>query len=97
MTAREGGVHLVRKRVFAAQPFLNLSQFLEELPIQAAAAGARNNRAPSQFFVKHNGERRCGMRSQFLSQCFRYQPNNSVAEALLAILKIPPPLASFYC
>ena len=29
MSPREGGVHLVGKRVFAAQPFLNLSQFLE--------------------------------------------------------------------
>jgi len=66
---------LVGKRVFAAQPFLNLSQFLEKLPVQAVAAGARNNGSPSDFFVRHNGERRCEMGAEFLSQCFRYEPN----------------------
>jgi hypothetical protein len=65
---REGGVHRVGKRVFAAQPFLNLSQFLEELPAQAIAAGTRNDGAPSQSFVRHNGERGCEMGAQFLSQ-----------------------------
>ena len=56
-------------------PFLELSQFLEKLPVQAVAAGARNNGSPSDFFVRHNGERGCEMGAEFLSQCFRYEPN----------------------